>query len=86
MVLGVLSEAVTGEFFEDLTTVIWWGVLAAQPDVELEEIEVLVTPAGIKSIVSAVWPKMVSYAQDLDESDVARDDSEGGDDGGTEGN
>ncbi len=86
VILSVLSKAVTGEFLEDLTTVIWWGVLAAQPDVKLEEIEILVTPAGIRTIASTVWPKMVSYAQDLDESDLARDDSKGEDDGGTEGN
>lgn len=87
VILDVLKEAVTGEFFEALTIVVWWGVLAAQPDVELEEIEVLVTPAGMRSIFSQVWPKMLSYTKDLREEDEGDDEGgDGKDTGGQEGN
>ena len=87
VVLDILKEVLTGEFFEALIVVVWWGVLSAQPDVEFEEIEVLVTPAGIRSIFSQVWPKMLSYTIDLRKEDQG--DDEGGDSkdtGGQEGN
>lgn len=84
VILNVLQEAFTGQLFDDLITVVWWGVLAAQPTITLEEIEVLVTPAGLKTLTAKVWPKMLAYAQDLDEADVEADSDE--DDEGTEGN
>lgn len=69
-ILAILSDSVTGEFFDDLCTIVYWGVLTAQPDTDIEEIQILVTPAGLRSIVTAVWPRMLSYAKDLKESDI----------------
>jgi len=81
VIIKILSEALSGKVMDDLAVVVWWGVLAAQPDVELEEIEVLITPAGLYSIVVQVWPRMLSYSQDLRPEDRA-----GKGDGGSEGN
>ncbi len=87
VILDIMKEFLTGEFFEALTVVVWWGVLAAQPDIELEEIEVLVTPAGMNAIFSQVWPKMLSYTKDLREEDEGGDEGgDGKDTGGQEGN
>lgn len=84
VVLALMQDLITGEFFDNMITVIWWGVLAAQPDTELEDLEILVTPNSMKEIVMQVMPRMMSYSQDLDEEDIK---SETGDDsGGPEGN
>ncbi len=84
IVFALMKELITGEFFDDLIVVIWWGVLAAQPDTELEDLEILVTPLAMKQIMTKVMPRMMSYAQDLDAEDIK---SKAGDDsGGPEGN
>ncbi len=84
IVFALMQELITGQFFDDLIVVIWWGVLAAQPDTELEDLEILVTPNAMKQIMTEVMPRMMNYSQDLEESDIK---SESGDDsGGPEGN
>jgi hypothetical protein len=84
IVFALMKELITGEFFDNLIVVIWWGVLAAQPDTELEDLEILVTPIAMKQIMTKVMPRMMSYSQDLDKEDIK---SENGDDSeGPEGN
>lgn len=84
--LAAITGKLDGQLVEDLAVVIWWGLLTAQPDVTLEDVELGLTPRTLVSVVQQVWPKMVSYQEDNLVEDT--DDQGGSDSGGegTEGN
>lgn len=89
--LGVLAEAITGEFLDDLCLVVWWGLLTVQPDTPLAVVQTMVTPAGLRSIWKEVGSRMVSYTKDLNEEDQeeeveATEEDAGGESAGGQGN
>lgn len=80
----VVAQACRGEVFDAMCVVIWWGVITAHPETDLEDIECDLTPATLVKVGPAIWAKMVSYAKDITDDDRARDAS--GKRGGKAGN
>ena len=82
--LSQLANTVTSELFDELAIIIWWGLLSAQPDVERDEIEILLSIGTIKSLLEQVLPKVLEQADDVQaESKAAKAEASGN---GKEGN
>ena len=81
--LALASKLITGEVLDDIQCVIFWGLLSADPDLDYDELGVLLTPTSVRGIVSEVWPAMLSYMRDRDEAD---EETTGGGSGEASGN
>ena len=55
---------ITGQILEDAAVVVWWGLLAAQPDTTLEEVEDYITPGFVQEFLTTVVPKIFNYTRD----------------------
>lgn len=92
VVLPVLTKAADAQVIDAITVIIWSGLLPFDPDIMLEEVEVMLTPATIAREVPKIVRSILSYARDAvpeaeTDDEAAEDDPEPEpDEGGQEGN
>jgi len=65
-VIVALMKTLDPKILEDLCVVIWWGLIAYDPDITLDEVEIHATAKAIYKCVTQVYQAMASFADDED--------------------
>lgn len=88
-VLPALTKATDAKVLDALTVILWAGLLPFDPDIILEEVEVMLTPGVLVREVPRIVQAVMSYADDAapeEEPDEEEAEPDADDEGGTEGN
>jgi hypothetical protein len=65
----------------DLSIVMWSGFLTFDDDLTLDEVQMIMTPARMVRVIKDVFERMVSFLNDFDQEEIARE-LEGSDESG----
>lgn len=76
-----LQSLIKNDDLNTLAKIVWWGLLTFDPDVELEEVQLMTTPGTLVNLIPQVVEKALSFAEDQTEQDKElsenSEDSEG---------
>lgn len=64
-----LQSLIKNDDLNTLSKIVWWGLLTFDPDIELEEVQLMTTPGTLVELLPKVIDKAFSFAEDRTEED-----------------
>lgn len=71
--IDMLVPMFSTETLNDLARVVHWGLLEDDPETTLDDVRAFLSLDRLVKILGVIWPKMVSYQEDLVEDDRGGD-------------